>query len=60
MTTTTKKKTPMRNVLDGKITDWFIVTQCVVGSQSAAARRKSARRESERLGRRLERRRYHE
>lgn len=45
---TTTKKTAVRNVPDGKITDWFRVTQCVAGSQSAAAQRKRARRESER------------
>lgn len=35
-------------MLDGKITDWFRVTQCVAGSQSTAAQRKRARRECER------------
>lgn len=43
----TTKKRRVRNVLDGKITDWYRVTQCVAGSQSAAAQRKRARRESE-------------
>lgn len=49
----------MRNVLDGKITDWFRVTQCAAESQSPAAQRKRARRQSERVEGGREKRRYH-